>query len=126
MGEGPLSPVIGSSLYSSTSEDSESQSSLVDQELLEVHGQSIPYSGNPAPECTSINEPAREHSTSGSSSEEQDSTSFLRQSDIMYSKNLYKLVFDNVGKTINPREMRSNTQGKSLHYVHIYATKKPD
>ena len=125
MGEGPLSPVIGSSLYSSTSEDSESQSSLVDQELLEVHGQSIPYSGNPAPECTSINEPALEHSTSGSSSEEQDSTSFLRQSDIMYSKNLYKLVFDNVGKTINPREMQSNTQGKSLHYVH-YATKKPD
>ena len=120
MEEGPLSPVIGSSLYSSTSEDSESQSSLEDQELLEVHGKSIPHGGNPAPECTSINEPALEHSTSGSSSEEQDSTSFLQQSDIMYSKNL---VFDNIDKTINPSEMRSNTQAKSLHYVHIYATK---
>ena len=83
----------------------------------------IPHSGNPAPECTSINEPALEHSTSGSSSEEQDSASFLRQSDIMYSKNLYKLVFDNIDKTINPREIRSNTQAKSLHYVHIYASK---
>ena len=64
MEEGPLSLGIGSSLYSSTSEDSESQSSLEDQEFLEVHGQSIRHGGNPAPECTSINEPALEHSTS--------------------------------------------------------------
>lgn len=35
----------------------------------------------------------------------------------------YKLVFDNIDKTVKPRDMRSNVQTKSLHYVHMYSVK---
>lgn len=35
----------------------------------------------------------------------------------------YKLVFDNIDKTVKPRHMRVDSQTKSLHYVHAYAVK---
>ena len=35
----------------------------------------------------------------------------------------YKLVFDNIDKTIQPRHMRVDSKAKSLHYVHAYAIK---
>ena len=35
----------------------------------------------------------------------------------------YKLVFDNIDKTVKPRYMRMNAQNKSLHYVQLYAVK---
>ena len=35
----------------------------------------------------------------------------------------YKLVFDNVDKTVRPRYMRMEVQNKSLHYVQLYAVK---
>ena len=37
--------------------------------------------------------------------------------------NLYKLVIDNIDKTVKPRDMRSNVQTKSLHYVQMYSVK---
>ncbi len=35
----------------------------------------------------------------------------------------YKLVFDNIDKTVKPRYMRMDAQNKSLHYVQLYAVK---
>ena len=35
----------------------------------------------------------------------------------------YKLVFDNIDKTVKPRYMRLESQTKSLHYVQLYAVK---
>lgn len=35
----------------------------------------------------------------------------------------YKLVFDNIDKTVKPRHMRIDSQTKSLHYVQAYAVK---
>ena len=35
----------------------------------------------------------------------------------------YKIVFDNLGKTVNPRYMRSDAQAQSLHYVQGFAMK---
>ena len=39
------------------------------------------------------------------------------------SPKLYKLVFDNIDKTVNPRFMRSDSHAKSLHYIQIYSVK---
>ena len=36
---------------------------------------------------------------------------------------LYKLVVDNIDKTVKSRDMRSNVQTKSLHYVQMYSVK---
>lgn len=36
---------------------------------------------------------------------------------------LYKLVFDNIDKSVTPRDMRSDVQTRSLHYVQIYSVK---
>ncbi len=35
----------------------------------------------------------------------------------------YKLVFDNIDKTIKPRYMRQDVQSVMLHYVQVYAVK---
>ncbi|KAL5467435.1 hypothetical protein EMCRGX_G031658 [Ephydatia muelleri] len=35
----------------------------------------------------------------------------------------FRLVGDNIDKTIGPRDMRLNNQSKSLHYFHVYAVK---
>ena len=35
----------------------------------------------------------------------------------------FKLVGDNIDKNIRPRDMRSDHQGKSLHYFHTYAVR---
>lgn len=35
----------------------------------------------------------------------------------------YKLVGDNIDKTVHPREMRSDHQTRSLHYFHAYAVR---
>ena len=35
----------------------------------------------------------------------------------------FKLVFDNIDKTVQPRHMRVDSKAKSLHYVHAYAIK---
>ncbi len=35
----------------------------------------------------------------------------------------YKNVFNNIDKTVRPRQMRIDSQNKSLHYVHIYSVK---
>lgn len=35
----------------------------------------------------------------------------------------YKLVGDNIDKTVKPRYMRSDRQTQSLHYFHLYAVK---
>ena len=35
----------------------------------------------------------------------------------------YKIVFDNIDKTVRPRQMRIDCQNKSLHYVHLYGVK---
>ena len=35
----------------------------------------------------------------------------------------FKLVGDNIDKTVKPRDMRFNHQVQSLHYFHVYAVK---
>ncbi len=35
----------------------------------------------------------------------------------------FKIVGDNIDKTIRPREMRSDHQTRSLHYFHSYAVR---
>ena len=35
----------------------------------------------------------------------------------------YKIMFDNIDKTVRPRQMRIDSQTKSLHYVQLYAVK---
>ena len=35
----------------------------------------------------------------------------------------YKLVFDNIDRTIRPRDMRTDAQNKSIHHVQMYAVR---
>ena len=35
----------------------------------------------------------------------------------------YKFIFENIDKTVRPRQMRFDSPNKSLHYVHIYCVK---
>lgn len=35
----------------------------------------------------------------------------------------FKLVGDNIDKNVRPRDMRTDHQGKSLHYFHTYAVR---
>ncbi len=37
------------------------------------------------------------------------------------SPKTYKLVMDNIDKTVKPNDMRMDNQTKSMHYVHKYA-----
>lgn len=37
--------------------------------------------------------------------------------------NTFKLVGDNIDKEVQPREMHSDYQSRSLHYFHTYAVK---
>ena len=37
--------------------------------------------------------------------------------------NTFKLVSDNINKEVQPHEMRSDYQSRSLHYFHTYAVK---
>ena len=36
----------------------------------------------------------------------------------------FKLVGDNIDKNIHPRDIRTDHQGKSLHYFHTYAVQE--
>lgn len=100
------SPVTGSSLPSSKSEDSESQS-LEDISI-----------NNDAAALISSDETA-EHMEVGSQSVltyyTDGNSPLLQEADFADTSSLFKLVFDNIDKTIKPREMRSNTPAKSLH-----------
>lgn len=45
------------------------------------------------------------------------------ESEIKSSNAGYKLVFDNIDKTIKPRHMRQDSQTSTLHYVQAYAVR---
>ena len=51
------------------------------------------------------------------------SSSPLKQANVSTSGCGYKLVGDNIDKTVKPRHMRIDRQARSLHYFHSYAVK---
>ena len=76
-------------------------------------------------QTASSNSSSTEASTSSKSSAEHvvDEVFGLQRSLIPTesSPKTYKLVLDNIDKTIKPNDMRMDNQTKSLHYVHKYA-----
>lgn len=43
--------------------------------------------------------------------------------EVLSPPHLYKFVFDNIDKDVKPRDMRSDAQTHSLHYVQVYAVR---
>ncbi len=79
------------------------------------------------PNCPSTSTDAsvqhHEDTIQSSSGEDQDVQQHSEEQITKSTSSLYKLVFDNIDKSVKPRYMRSNVQTKSLHYVHMYCVK---
>ena len=89
-------------------------------------GDDIPQSSES--ECSSVNSPddsdTDSSSLSSSQSDSVDVDAFLGPESSFTSEprlKTFKLVGDNLDKTVKPREMRVDHQTKSLHYFQVYA-----
>ena len=62
-------------------------------------------------------------SLTSTNSSSQDSGNHLHMFKAMCNSHTFKLVGDNIDKTVKPRDMRIDNQTQSLHYFHAYAVK---
>lgn len=60
-------------------------------------------------------------SETGDETSSQCTSSTSQSSDMPSQRPTYKLVGDNIDKSVKPREMRIDHQTHSLHYFHTYA-----
>ncbi len=111
-----------SSLASSKSDDSMSQNRSSQNYMPLLSSTSADE-----PNCPSTSTDAsvqhHEDTIQSSSGEDQDVQHHSEDQITKSTSSLYKLVFDNIDKSVKPRYMRSIVQTKSLHYVHMYCVK---
>ncbi len=99
------------------------KSSLSSEDTHEDASSSISGSGSPSTD--SPDSPVPSELTFSSSVSSLDIDSFLGPAPSAHPPALktYKLVGDNLDKNVRPRDMRSDYQGRSLHYFHTYAVR---
>lgn len=125
-GEGTHQSASSTSASSSLSSDSE-------ESLLEAHSTTPPASSPPVGDETSsplsaLDDSAPDFSVIESTHVQDDSSQLLSSSliadtTITPEYPTFKLVGDNIDKSVKPRFMRSDRQSRLLHYFHHFAVK---
>ena len=84
---------------------------------------SVPESSVSSPVAPTYSPILSMSSLTSTNSSSQESGNHLQMSKVMRNQHTYKLVGDNIDKTVKPRDMRIGSQTQSLHYFHAYAVK---
>ena len=89
--------------------------------VSEVEESDVYDSPSPEAPCFSPIDSSSYSSQISSTSEEEDMTGHQ----LVHASQLasYKLVGDNIYKTVRPRHMRMDSQNRSLHYFHVYGVR---
>ena len=84
---------------------------------------SVPESSVSSPVAPTYSPILSMSSLTSTNTSSQDSGNHLQMSKVMRNRHTYKLIGDNIDKTVKPRDMRIGSQTQSLHYFHTYAHK---